>query len=131
MAAEEPGRFLLPYTHPGNTDVLPQLFSGTFCCIVIYLLVFGGFFCLCFDYLCCCEYVQMETLSLLSARQLAEVSSTPGQLTSAAQVNQLMAYVPNDRLPAFFDDFTSAIAVSVHHTHKQPANVNVQIITCL
>ncbi|XP_008296599.1 uncharacterized protein LOC103369623 [Stegastes partitus] len=51
----------------------------------------------------------MEALSQLSPRQLAELASTPGQLTSAEQVNMVMKHVPNNLLAAFFDDYSPAI----------------------
>lgn len=62
--------------------------------------------------------MQMDALSQLSPRQLAALSATPGLLTSPAQVNLVMNLIPNQLLPAFFDDFSSAIVVSVHHTDK-------------
>lgn len=58
--------------------------------------------------------MQMEALPDLTVRQLAEMSATPGQLTSAVQVNKVMEHVPNQHLGAFFDDFSPAIEVSVH-----------------
>lgn len=54
----------------------------------------------------------MEALPYLSVRQLADVSSTPGQLTSVAQVNMVMRHVQNQQLSAFFDDFSPAVMVS-------------------
>lgn len=54
----------------------------------------------------------MEALPYLTVRQLAEGSSTPGQLRSAAQVNMLMTHVQTKQLSAFFDVFSSAVVVS-------------------
>lgn len=64
--------------------------------------------------------MQMEALSQLTVRQLAEVSTTPGQLTTSEQVNMVMKYVPDQFLAAFFDDFSSVILVSIHHVIKSP-----------
>ncbi|XP_026214815.1 uncharacterized protein LOC113161444 [Anabas testudineus] len=55
------------------------------------------------------QFSPMEALSQLSPRQLAALSATPGLLTSPAQVNTVMSLIPNQLLPAFFDDFSSAI----------------------
>lgn len=57
--------------------------------------------------------MQMEALPQLTVRQIAELSTTPGQLTSSAQVNMVMEHIPNQHLPAFFDDFSPAIEVSM------------------
>lgn len=54
----------------------------------------------------------MDALPYLTVRQLAEVSSTPGQLRSAAQVNMVMSHVQNQQLSTFFDYFSPAIMVS-------------------
>lgn len=54
----------------------------------------------------------MDALPYLSVRQLSDVSSTPGQLTSVAQVIMVMRHVQNQQLSAFFDDFSPAIMVS-------------------
>ncbi|KAJ0051146.1 hypothetical protein NL108_014613, partial [Boleophthalmus pectinirostris] len=51
----------------------------------------------------------METLAILTVRQLAEVSSTPGQLSSPAQVAMVMRYVPNQLLLSFFEDYSSTV----------------------
>lgn len=64
--------------------------------------------------------MQMEALSQLTVRQLAEVSTTPGQLTTSEQVNMVMKYVPDQSLAAFFDDFSSVLLVSIHHVIKSP-----------
>ncbi|XP_023154081.2 uncharacterized protein LOC111588137 isoform X2 [Amphiprion ocellaris] len=55
------------------------------------------------------SFSAMEALSQLSVRQLAHLSSTPGQLTSAQQVNMVLNHVPNRLLTAFFDDYSPAI----------------------
>lgn len=54
----------------------------------------------------------MDALPYLSVTQLAELASTPGQLTSAAQVNMVMSHVQSHQLAAFYDDFSPAIMVS-------------------
>ncbi|XP_019215794.1 uncharacterized protein LOC102080602 [Oreochromis niloticus] len=51
----------------------------------------------------------MDALSQLTVRQLAEVSATPGQLTTSEQVNMVMKYVPDQFLAAFFDNFSPVI----------------------
>lgn len=54
----------------------------------------------------------MEALPYMSVTQLANLSSTPGQLRSAAEVNMVMRHVQNHQLAAFYDEFSSAIVVS-------------------
>ncbi|XP_040892778.1 uncharacterized protein LOC121181061 isoform X2 [Toxotes jaculatrix] len=66
------------------------------------------------------NFSAMEALPQLTVRQLAEVSSTPGQLTSPAQANMLMTYVPSHLLPVFFDDFSPAI---MGHENLIPSTV--------
>lgn len=56
--------------------------------------------------------MQMEALPQLTVRQIAEMATIPGQLTSAAQVNRVMEHIPNQHLSAFFTDFSPAIEVS-------------------
>lgn len=60
--------------------------------------------------------MQMEALPYLTVRQIADVSATPGQLTSPKHVTMVMNHVPNQHLAAFFDDFSPAIMVSVCQT---------------
>ncbi|XP_047434913.1 uncharacterized protein LOC125004395 [Mugil cephalus] len=55
------------------------------------------------------EFSAMEALPQLTVRQLADVSSTPGQLTSPEQVAMVTSHVPSHLLAAFFDDFSPAI----------------------
>ncbi|KAM9770399.1 uncharacterized protein mslnb [Menidia menidia] len=55
------------------------------------------------------KFSPMEALPHLTVGQLAELSATPGQLTSADQVNLVMKYVPDQFFTSFFDDFSSAI----------------------
>ncbi|XP_030598784.1 uncharacterized protein mslnb [Archocentrus centrarchus] len=55
------------------------------------------------------KFSVMEALSQLTVRQLAEVAVIPGQLTSSEQVYMVMSYVPDQLLPAFFDDFSPVI----------------------
>ncbi|XP_028827791.1 uncharacterized protein mslnb isoform X2 [Denticeps clupeoides] len=49
-----------------------------------------------------------EVLSYVSVKQLAEVALTPGVLTSAADVVNLMQYVVDSQFAAFFDSLASA-----------------------
>ncbi|XP_044043889.1 uncharacterized protein LOC122872151 [Siniperca chuatsi] len=58
------------------------------------------------------NFSAMEALPQLTVRQLAEVSATPGQLTSPTQVTMVMKHIPNQFLPAFFDDFSPAITAN-------------------
>ncbi|TNN40071.1 hypothetical protein EYF80_049766 [Liparis tanakae] len=58
------------------------------------------------------NFSAMSALPQLTVRQLADVSATPGQLASPAQVTAVMRHVPDQSLPAFFDDFSPAIEVS-------------------
>ncbi|KAM8772694.1 uncharacterized protein AB9X84_011354 [Acanthopagrus schlegelii] len=62
----------------------------------------------------------MEALPQLTVRQLAEMSATPGQLSSSAQVATVMKHVPTERLSAFFDDFSPAIS---NHQNMFPSVV--------
>lgn len=55
------------------------------------------------------EFLPMEALPYLTVTQIADLSSTLGQLTSAAQVTMVMNHVPNQLLSAFFDSFSPAI----------------------
>uniref|UniRef100_A0A8C1FEU8 Mesothelin-like protein n=1 Tax=Cyprinus carpio carpio TaxID=630221 RepID=A0A8C1FEU8_CYPCA len=48
----------------------------------------------------------LDTLSLLSLRQLVELSSTPGFLSSAAAVDNLLLYVPDAQITAFFSSLS-------------------------
>ena len=75
--------------------------------------------------------VQMEALPQLTVRQLAEVSATPGQLTSPDHVYMVMKYVPDQFLSSFYDDFSPAIMVSTHHTFILPANTSSEITCCV
>lgn len=66
----------------------------------------------------------MEALAQLTVSQIAEMSATPGQLTTPAQVNTVMGHIPNQQLSAFFDDFSPAIEVSfVLNTNFNSCNV--------
>ncbi|KAL1281634.1 hypothetical protein QQF64_000437 [Cirrhinus molitorella] len=51
----------------------------------------------------------LDTLSLLSIRQLVEVSSTPGFLSSATAVNNLLLYVPDSQFTPFFSHLSSTL----------------------
>ncbi|XP_051940160.1 uncharacterized protein LOC127613259 isoform X1 [Hippocampus zosterae] len=55
------------------------------------------------------SFSPFEALPQLTVRQLADLSSTPGALTSPAQVAMVMEHVPNQSLPTFFDDFSPSI----------------------
>ncbi|XP_054636235.1 uncharacterized protein LOC129183238 isoform X2 [Dunckerocampus dactyliophorus] len=55
------------------------------------------------------SFSAMEALPQLTIRQLADVASTPGQLTTPAQVAMVMEYVPDAFLHNFFDDFSPSI----------------------
>ncbi|XP_029015454.1 uncharacterized protein LOC114860771 [Betta splendens] len=56
------------------------------------------------------KFSALDALAALSPRQLAALSAEPGLLKSSAQVALVLSYVPNQLLPSFFDDFSSAIA---------------------
>ncbi|XP_041790221.1 uncharacterized protein LOC121604710 [Chelmon rostratus] len=66
------------------------------------------------------NFSAMEALTQLTVRQLAEVSATPGQLTSSAMVAMVMKHVPSRALPAFFDFFSPVIMA---HQNMFPAVV--------
>uniref|UniRef100_A0A9J7Y4Y7 Uncharacterized protein n=1 Tax=Cyprinus carpio carpio TaxID=630221 RepID=A0A9J7Y4Y7_CYPCA len=51
----------------------------------------------------------LDTLSLLSLRQLVEVSSTPGLLSSTAAVNNLLLYVPDTQFTEFFSSLSDTL----------------------
>ncbi|CAL1600813.1 unnamed protein product [Knipowitschia caucasica] len=55
------------------------------------------------------DFNPMDALPQLSVRQLAEVSSTPGQLSSSSQVAMVMRHVPDDHLTDFFEDYSPAL----------------------
>ncbi|KAK5926100.1 hypothetical protein CgunFtcFv8_021697 [Champsocephalus gunnari] len=71
------------------------------------------------------DFTAMEALPELTVRQLAEVSSTPGQLTSPADVEMLMKHVPDRSIPAFFDDFSPAI---MGHESMFPSSVRSALL---
>lgn len=64
--------------------------------------------------------VQLEALTVLTPRQLAALAATPGLLTRTDQVEMVTNVIPSPLLPTFFDDFCSAVAVSVR-LRKRPA----------
>ncbi|XP_029906846.1 uncharacterized protein LOC115358879 [Myripristis murdjan] len=66
------------------------------------------------------NFSAMEALPQLTVRQLAEVSSTPGQLTSSAQVTMVTDHVPDKLLTVFFDDLSS---VTTGHEELLPSEV--------
>ncbi|XP_049576816.1 uncharacterized protein [Syngnathus scovelli] len=55
------------------------------------------------------NFSAFEALPQLTLRQLAELASTPGALTSRAQVAMVMMHVPNRFLSTFYDDFSPSI----------------------
>ncbi|XP_061687085.1 uncharacterized protein LOC133506703 isoform X2 [Syngnathoides biaculeatus] len=55
------------------------------------------------------NFSAFEALAQLSVRQLADLSSEPGQLASPAHVAMVTKHVPDRLLPAFFDDFSPVI----------------------
>lgn len=117
MAAEEPGRFLWPPLLPGHPEAQCQLFSGTPQLLLCPLLLMFVFFLSHVPSyvvlnIFVCVHMQMEALPQLTVRQIAEIASIPGQLTSAAQVNRVMEHIPNQHLSAFFTDFSPAVEVS-------------------
>lgn len=68
---------------------------------------------------CCWTYfvyvnVQIEALPQLTIRQLADMSATPGQLTTSTMVEMVMRHIPNQNLPTFFDFYSQAIMVTAH-----------------
>ncbi|CAL8285764.1 unnamed protein product [Arctogadus glacialis] len=55
------------------------------------------------------DFAPLEALPYLTVRQLSEVSSTPGLLTTPDQVNMVLGRVPSSQLDAFFDYVSPAI----------------------
>ncbi|XP_067298636.1 uncharacterized protein [Pseudorasbora parva] len=53
----------------------------------------------------------LDTLSLLSVKQLVEVSSTPGLLSSAADVNNVLLYVPDAQFTSFYTSLSAALQI--------------------
>ncbi|XP_043108750.1 uncharacterized protein mslnb isoform X2 [Puntigrus tetrazona] len=51
----------------------------------------------------------LDTLGLLSIKQLVEVSSSPGFLSSATAVNNLLLYVPDAQFTAFFTSLSTTL----------------------
>ncbi|XP_051994237.1 uncharacterized protein mslnb isoform X31 [Xyrauchen texanus] len=51
----------------------------------------------------------LDTLSLLSVRQLVELSSTPGVLTTTAAVNQLLLNIPDNQFTGFYTSLSAAL----------------------
>ena len=113
LAAEELGRFLRPRVLLGPADALLQLLRGTSCHILSSFMMFVYFHSFSTFVSPVLSYLQMEALPQLTVRQLAEMSATPGQLSSSAQVATVMKHVPTEHLSAFFDDFSPAMSVSV------------------
>ncbi|XP_073716201.1 uncharacterized protein mslnb isoform X2 [Misgurnus anguillicaudatus] len=52
-----------------------------------------------------------DTLSLLSIRQLVEVSSTPGLLSTSAEANQLLSIIPDNQLTTYYTSLSTALQV--------------------
>ncbi|KAG7485756.1 hypothetical protein JOB18_017770 [Solea senegalensis] len=74
------------------------------------------------------KFSAMEALPELTVRQLAEVSSTPGQLTSSAQVDMLMNHVPSHELSAFFDAYSPAIMGNEHSFPSVVRSAMLQVV---
>ncbi|XP_073670562.1 uncharacterized protein mslnb isoform X2 [Paramisgurnus dabryanus] len=52
-----------------------------------------------------------DTLSLLSIRQLVEVSITPGLLSTSAEANQLLSIIPDNQLTTYYTSLSTALQV--------------------
>ncbi|KAM9362625.1 uncharacterized protein mslnb [Symphorus nematophorus] len=74
------------------------------------------------------NFSPMEALPQLTVRQIAEVSATPGQLTSPAQVAMVMSHVPNQHLAAFFDDFSPSIMAHQNMFHSAVRGAMLQVV---
>ncbi|XP_067115078.1 uncharacterized protein mslnb [Osmerus mordax] len=74
------------------------------------------------------NFSAMEAVSVLAVRQLAEVSSTPGQLTSPAQVTMVMNNVPDHLFTSFFSDFSPAVMGHVTMLPPSVRSAFLQII---
>lgn len=64
-----------------------------------------------------CVFVQLDTLGLVSLRQLVEVSSSPGFLSSAAAVDNLLLYVPDAQFTVFFLSLSTTLQVTHTNAH--------------
>ncbi|KAM3623866.1 uncharacterized protein V6R79_016463 [Siganus canaliculatus] len=60
------------------------------------------------------NFTALEALPQLTTRQLAQMSATPGQLTSSSQVDLVMKHIPDEYLAAFFDNFSPAVMINDH-----------------
>lgn len=116
VATEEPGRVLHPHVLPGPCRALLQLFSGLLRHLASAAFTFVNFLLHYCKQLCVFAYMQMEALPQLTVRQLAEVSATPGQLTSSDQVTMVMKHVQDQHFSSFFDDLSVAISVSIYYS---------------
>ncbi|XP_076003783.1 uncharacterized protein LOC142996666 isoform X2 [Genypterus blacodes] len=74
------------------------------------------------------NFSAMEALPQLTVRQLAEFSSTPGELTSPVDVPVVMAHVPNNLLPVFFDDYSPAIMGHVSEFPPAVRSAMLQVV---
>lgn len=69
-----------------------------------------------------------SALPQLTVRQLADVSATPGQLASPAQVTAVMRHVPDQSLPAFFDDFSPTIEINGNQLPSAVRSAMLQVV---
>lgn len=109
VAAEEHRGLRSPPLLPRHLDAQSQLLCGTplSLCLTPPTHVCTS----CSSSRIVCAPVQMAALPQLTVRQLAEFSSLPGRLASAAQVNRVMDHVHDQSLAAFFDHFSPAVRV--------------------
>lgn len=83
-------------------------------------------YCVCVCVLMIVCYVQMDTFSLMTIRQLVEVSSTPGLLSTSADVNQLLSNIPTNQLTEFY----KPLSLSLQVTHTQDC-VLIDGVSCV
>ncbi len=110
LADQQLWTFLRSHHSHWPADAQPQLQCGTN--IHTHTRTCSVYRCMCWR---STVFVQLDTLSLLSLRQLVEVSSSPGFLSSAAAVDNLLLYVPDAQFTAFFSPLSTTLQVT--HTH--------------
>ncbi|XP_077575260.1 uncharacterized protein LOC144198224 [Stigmatopora nigra] len=71
------------------------------------------------------NFSAFEALPLLTVRQLADLSSTPGLLNNSGQVAMVMQHVADQSLPAFFDDFSPTALGHEYPTPVRSAMLDV------
>ncbi|XP_053273901.1 uncharacterized protein LOC128435137 [Pleuronectes platessa] len=74
------------------------------------------------------NFSALEALPQLTVLQLAQMSSTPGQIRSAAQVNMVMEHVPSRQLAAFFDTFSPAAMAHVNMIPSPVRSAMLQVV---